>query len=640
MIIIQYSPQSKLSNSNPLKKKPIKISLPGSKYIANRVLLLASLAKGKSVIENYPDNEDINQVISEIKNIAEVKQGKNKITCWGNGGQVKPKKNKFYTHDNGTFTRLFLSVLSLSEKWVTLSGSEQMSGRPMGELVNVLKGLGVQFKDKYKDKDRGKDKGKSNDYLPLTLKGPLIPGQIEIDSNLSSQFISSLLIVLPLLKKDSELLVKGKLVSYSYIAMTMHWMKEFGVTVSYDSEKKKFTIPGQQSYSARKVVIPSDVVSASYFIAGGIMSQQDVWIENFDFSSKQGEIGFIDDVKKLGFKVVKGKDKILKINGATPSAKKDLDINFNYENKPDVAQSLLVLLSSMPFKKMVISKIAHLRFKETNRVENMAEELKKVGVKVNTTKENFILKPNFLKHKSTLVANVLNSHNDHRMAMSLSLLATETDFIALENENAIKKSFPDYYEYLEKLNFKIKALKDRYTRLILIGYRGSGKSSIGSALAKKLGLGYLSSDKIFQSKNGPEKNSIKDFVEKNGWEKFRKIETSILQELVKKENVVLDLGGGVIEKKENLKLLKDSKDSLVIYLEVDYKILKKRLAESFSKGRKNASRPELPDNDFTTLSKRLPIYREACDLKINNYDKKQTITIISNVWNKIKKKIK
>ncbi len=610
MIIIHYP-----KNISQKKNNSINLTLPGSKYIANRVLLLAALAKGKSVIKNYPQNQDINVVLKELSAISSIIKKQNTLEVIGNQGIVNPRRKKFYTHDNGTFSRFLVPVLALAGKWLTVVGSSQMNKRPMSDLILALKQLGVDFKE-------------NPSTLPLTLKGKIKAGVCHLSGQVSSQYFSALLIVLPLLADNSEIKIKGKLVSEPYIRLTMDLMKKFKVGVTFDEKKKTFFIPGKQMYQACSFTIPPDPVSASYFISGAGLIKKNITIKNYPYDSPQGESKFIDELKKTNLESTFVKNHLaILANGFTPKQKEKMI--FDFQDKPDVVQTFLVFVLGLSYREIKVKNIAHLRFKETNRVENTVKELKKCNVPIQATKNDFIVK----KAKNILPA-IVNSHGDHRMAMSLSWLSTLTDFIAIENHEAVAKSFPDYFSYLEKLGFCLNFFTKKILNVVLIGYRGSGKSTITNLLTQKLSWGKVSSDEYFIQKNGP----IKNYVEKYGWENFRKQESLLVKKLSAKKNFIIDLGGGVIEKEENLAYFKNS---LVIYLEVSEAELLKRLEKSYSRPSllgSSKKEPTLAEELKLVYRKRVPVYNKVADFIINNFDKNRTIKIIMNIINHFSKK--
>ncbi len=604
MVILHYDGWGESEKSHKT------LSVPGSKYIANRLLILAALAKGKSVIKNLPDNEDINLAVNELTSLSEITRKANgDLVVVGNGGVVSPQKKAFYTGDNGTFSRFLLSVLALGRDWVKISGSSQMSKRPMKALVSALGELGAVFKD-------------LAFTLPLEVKGPLQGGVCRLPGNISSQYFSALLLVLPLLKRESEIHIEGELVSKSYIDLTIALMKEFGVFV--EERGKVFKIKGDQTYKARELVIPPDPVSASYFMAWAGMAKRNLKIKQFQSAFIQNDSDFINDLKKMNLNYhLKDGDLLVLGEGFEPARGQKFSLDF--KTKPDVVQTFLVFAASLNLHSITINNIAHLRFKETNRVENTVKELRKCGINVAAKKNSFVL-----KKSNDIEANILDSHFDHRMAMSLALLSVVTDFIAIEHEEAINKTFPSYFDYLKKLNFKVTFFRKKVVNILLIGYRGSGKTTIAKILAKKLNLKRMSSDEIFTQKNGP----IENFVKENGWQEFRKQESAICRSLAEVEGAIIDLGAGVVEKKENLAYFKNS---VIVYLAVSEEEIVRRLKKSYWRPSLNEEGNEGKKLDLTRetnehYNRRLPLYYSGCDFKVNNGGKARTSRIIENIW--------
>src|SRR3989338_6398788 len=267
----------KIIEIKPIKAMDSEITVPGSKYIANRVLLLAALANGASKIKNVPDNEDISAAIGALKKFnIEIKiDKKNKeVIINGSNGNVAAPNEKIDVRNSGTLMRLITGFASLACGKTTITGSERIKQRPIKDLLKSINDLGV--------KCSSKNKG----FPPVEVEGGTLNGGItKIKGNVSSQFISSLLVISPYAKNDVEIIIETELVSKSYVDMTIGLMEKFGVNVKNENYKK-FKIKCNQKYVAKNYIIPADWSSANYFLAAAAIAPGKVKVNDVDLSQK------------------------------------------------------------------------------------------------------------------------------------------------------------------------------------------------------------------------------------------------------------------------------------------------------------------------------------------------------------------
>jgi 3-phosphoshikimate 1-carboxyvinyltransferase len=410
------------------------IEVPGSKYIANRVLMLAALSEGKSILSNVPRNNDIINAIKALENLGiDIQQSGNKLQITGTGGKIEPVTDSINVGESGTLMRFITAVSALSEKKVTITGSQRICERPVDHLIDALAQVGIKS-------------SAPTGCPPVSIEGGKISGgEIRIKGNISSQFISGLLLVAPFAQEDLKIILTSELVSVKYVDMTIDLMEKFGVKVKR-KDYSEFFIPKGQTYRPRNFTIPGDWSSASYFLAAAALLQEKITILNMDMNSLQGEAEFYKVLEAMGCKVKTEKESIT----LSASEKlKSLDIDMG--NMPDVAQTLAAIA---PFcaGTVTIRNIEHLRYKECDRILETANELRKLGAKITTTRDSITIQP------SRLTGAVVETHNDHRMAMSLALPGLKIENVIINNPQVSAKSFPNYWEKLQEIGVEIEEI--------------------------------------------------------------------------------------------------------------------------------------------------------------------------------------
>ncbi len=407
------------------------IRLPGSKYIANRLLPLCALAKSQSILTNVVDNNDINTAIEGLSQLG--------YLFFKQKGQlvISPRQAKLdqavnlYTAHSGTFSRFVTAIAALESFPVNINCSAKMATRPMLELFDSLKQLSVKV-----DSD--------NQCLPAIITGPIQTDFCRLDASRSSQYLSALLMIAPLLGNGLKIQLNGELVSRAYVDMTIKLMAKLGVVVI--EKDGLFTVEANQSYQGINYEIPCDPVSSTYFMAAAAISAGKITIKGFDFDSVQGESKFYQVLESMGVKV----ELNLAKNELTVIGNDDLKaIEVDMGTMPDAVQTLAII-ACFAKGQTKITNIAHLAYKESNRIEDTATELRKTGIKVKTTCDSLII------DGGLVLGAELNTHEDHRMAMSLALLGIKTKDIKIINAQVVEKSFPDYWDYLSQIGINSK----------------------------------------------------------------------------------------------------------------------------------------------------------------------------------------
>lgn len=409
------------------------VNIPGSKSISNRALLLATLAKGTTTLTNLLDSDDINYMLTSLKQLGvNYRLSNDNTVCEVDGlaGALNAKQAQtLFLGNAGTAMRPLCAALTLGQGEFTLTGEPRMEERPIGDLVDALRQLGANVTYL-----------KSEGFPPLTINATgLNGGDVEIAGDLSSQFLTALLMVAPLAKSRVVIKIKGELVSKPYIDITLALMAQFGVTV-VNNDYQSFVVESGQAYvSPGKVLVEGDASSASYFLAAAAIKGGEVKVTGVGTSSIQGDVKFADVLEKMGADIEWGDDYII-ARGA-PLKAVDLDMN----HIPDAAMTIATtaLFASGTTH---IRNIYNWRIKETDRLAAMATELRKVGAIVDEGQDYISVTP-----PSVINTADIDTYNDHRMAMCFSLVAFADCGITINDPDCTSKTFPDYFERFASL---------------------------------------------------------------------------------------------------------------------------------------------------------------------------------------------
>jgi 3-phosphoshikimate 1-carboxyvinyltransferase len=413
----------------PANKASGSIKLPGSKSISNRTLLLAALSNGTTEIHDLLMSDDTNRMLEALKALG-VSASNTKQEDWsitGVDGDFPIKSANLFLGNAGTAFRPLTAVLALSNGYYKLSGVPRMHERPIGHLVSALNQIGTNIK--YIDNEN---------YPPLAIAPASlhINQPIQIRGDVSSQFLTALLMALPLTGQQATIEVVGELISKPYIEITLNLMARFGVNINRDSWQR-FTIPANSAYtSPKEIYVEGDASSASYFLAAGAIAGN-VTVKGIDADSIQGDIKFADALASMGGIVNYDKNQVTASKPTTAKLKAiDLDCN----HIPDAAMTLAVL-ALFAEGKTTLHNIASWRVKETDRLTAMATELRKVGATVTEGKNYISITP-----PATLTPNAeIDSYDDHRMAMCFSLVSLGGVPITINDPNCVAKTFPNYF---------------------------------------------------------------------------------------------------------------------------------------------------------------------------------------------------
>lgn len=417
----------------PIAKFNGTINLPGSKSVSNRALLLAAMAKGKTRLTNLLDSDDVRHMLNALKALGIHYQLSDCHTICDIEGIDGPLKSnsalEIFLGNAGTAMRPLAAALCLSDGDIVLTGEPRMKERPIGHLVDALRQGGAKI-----------DYLEQDNYPPLRLRGGFEGGDISVDGSVSSQFLTALLMTAPLAIKETKITIKGDLVSKPYIDITLHMMRDFGVNVSHDNYQV-FHIQGQQHYiSPEKYLVEGDASSASYFLSAAAIKGGAVRVTGIGKNSVQGDIRFADVLEMMGAKITWGSDFIECQRGELNGI--DMDMN----HIPDAA---MTIATTALFAKgeTLIRNIYNWRVKETDRLNAMATELRKVGAEVEEGQDYIrVVPPKTLNHAE------IATYDDHRMAMCFSLVALSDTPVTILDPKCTAKTFPDYFKQFALLS--------------------------------------------------------------------------------------------------------------------------------------------------------------------------------------------
>jgi len=458
------------------------VTLPGSKSISNRVLLLAALSEGKTLIHGLLDSDDTRVMLDALRTLGcAVKHKAADVEITGLGGAASTSHAKLFLGNAGTAMRPLTAALAVRGGDFELSGVPRMHERPIGDLVDALRQLGCEIQ--YLGVEG---------YPPLRIGRPQLKldAPIRVRGDVSSQFLTALLMALPLVaKRDVVIEVVGELISKPYIEITLNLLARFGVAVAREGWQR-FTIPAGAHYrSPGAIHVEADASSASYFVALGAIGAQtgSIRIDGVGEDSIQGDIRFVDAARSMGAQVNGGPNHLQVTRGAWPLKPIELDCN----HIPDAAMTLamMALYADGP---STLTNIASWRVKETDRLAAMATELRKLGATVDEGADFIkITPPTQWKPAS------IHTYDDHRIAMCFSLAAFNPAGVPvrIEDPQCVAKTFPDYFE---ALFFLARTAAPRIPVICVDGPTASGKGTLASQVAHELGYHYLDSGALYR----------------------------------------------------------------------------------------------------------------------------------------------
>ena len=459
------------------------VLLPGSKSISNRVLLLSALCEGTTTVHDLLDSDDTRVMLAALRQLGcGVAQDGTTVTITGLGGRLqKTQALEFFMGNAGTAMRPLTAALAVMGGDFTLKGVPRMHERPIGDLVDALRLLGCRI-----------DYLGNEGYPPLRIREPnlVLEAPIQVRGDVSSQFLTALLMALPLAAAQRAITIDvvGELISKPYIEITLKLLARYGIAVQREGWSR-FVIPAGSHYrSPGSIHVEADASSASYFIALGALAQgQGITVQGVGADSIQGDIRFVEAAQLMGAHITSGPNSLHIQRGAWPLKGIDLDCN----HIPDAAMTLAVmaLYADSP---TTLRNIASWRVKETDRIAAMATECRKLGASVEEGPDWLRIHP--LPAGAWRAASI-HTYDDHRVAMCFSLAAFNADKVPvrIEDPKCVAKTFPDYFEAL----FSV-AQAHTVPVICIDGPTASGKGTLAARLAHTLGYHYLDSGALYR----------------------------------------------------------------------------------------------------------------------------------------------
>ena len=407
-----------------------KIICPSNKSYTHRAIFMASLADGKSMIKNILKSEDTIATINACKNFGvEIKEEENNLIV-DSPNELKLQGDIINAENSGTTIRIAAAISTLADTKIVLSGDQSLNKRPMQPLLKALESLGAKCSS-------------SNGTPPISILGKIKGGKVKIPGNISSQFISALMIVAPKLENGMLLNIQGELVSKPYVDATIMAMKKFNVNVEAEIPYKKYIIH-PQNYKSTTFAVPSDFSSLALLLSAAVLLGENLSIQMTMGDMPQADEAIIDILEKMGVVVTLDKN-VIKIK----SPKKLDGGKFDLNNSPDLvpAVAILALKASKPIE---IFNVKHVRYKETDRIAILARELAKLGIKVVEKKDGLVL-----KNPKNLIGADLNSENDHRLFMAFCIAGMYVGNCSVSHPESVKISYPDFIQEMKRIGCKI-----------------------------------------------------------------------------------------------------------------------------------------------------------------------------------------
>jgi len=402
------------------------VSVPGSKSLSNRALVVSSLAQGKSRLSNVLHSDDTRYMLSHLRTLGVALQtSDDQVEVEGRGGEFPPVQISMFCGNAGTTVRFLTALCALVPGAQVVTGDERMQTRPIRDLVEALVALGV-------------DIAAVTGCPPVTVRTGIVRGgAVRVRANLSSQYLSALLMVAPYAQQPVTLEVAGDLVSETYVELTLDVMAAFGVTVERP-HPQRFQIP-QQRYQGRHFAIEGDATSAGYWWALTALTASRVTVNNVQLSSHQGDIEFLHILERMGCTIIRqqgvtvqGPDRL------TSSGVVDMN------RLPDGVMTLAVL-SALARGETRIVNVANLRIKESNRLAALVTELRRIGIAAEELPDGLRIQGG-APHGADI-----ETYADHRMAMAFAILGARVPGIRIGTPECVSKSYPTFFEQLQAL---------------------------------------------------------------------------------------------------------------------------------------------------------------------------------------------
>ena len=406
------------------------VTVPGSKSITNRALLIGAMAEGRSAIENVLFSDDTIQMLNALKRLGfqfAIEEGERRVGVSGLGGQIPSSGAELNVGGAGTAMRFLIPFLTLGRGKFRVDGNHRMRERPIGPLLDAMQRLGASV---YSERD--------NRCPPVIAdsKTPFAGGTTRIDARTSSQFVSAMLMPAPLWREGLRLQVSGE-AARPFIEMTLRMMEAWGV--KWNVEADTISIPGGQAYRARRFTVEPDASSASYFAAGAALCGGTVTVPGLSSNSVQGDTALLSVLQQMGARVKWNTDSV-EVTGAGQLRGVDVAMNA----MPDMVATLAAIapFASSPTR---IRKVEFIRHHESDRIRSICAELRRLGASVTDLEDGLEIRPSRLHPAS------VETYDDHRIAMAFSIVGLKIPGVKIQNPGCVSKTFPNFFETLAAL---------------------------------------------------------------------------------------------------------------------------------------------------------------------------------------------
>lgn len=411
------------------------VNIPPSKSISHRAIICAGLSDGKSRIDNIILSDDMYATINGLRNLGvqiDINESVDTDRCSldiQGSGRLEIVNNEIDCNESGSTIRFLIPMGCLVDGEVIFAGSGKLVERPLKTYYQIFEEQGIEYETR-------------DGKLPLKVNGRLKPGIFKVPGNISSQFITGLMFVLPLLDGDSQIVITSELESKGYVDLTIDMLNKFSVDVEND-DYKSFRVKGNQKYMPCNYSVEGDFSQVAFFVVGGLLGN-DIKCKGMNFNSKQGDIAIIDIVKRMGGDI--------ELKGDCIHIKKSNTVGAIIDGSqcPDIIPVLAVLASLSKGETQIIN-AGRLRIKESDRLESTRTELNKLGANVEETEDGLIIKG--VDH---LDGGNVDSWNDHRIAMSMAIASIKAkEEVTLSDALAVTKSYPGFWDDFKSLGGKI-----------------------------------------------------------------------------------------------------------------------------------------------------------------------------------------
>jgi 3-phosphoshikimate 1-carboxyvinyltransferase len=403
---------------------------PGSKSLTNRALVIAALASGQTTLTGVLDSRDTEVMIDSLRRLGiRVEQSKADCTAIvaGGGGRVPAAAADLWLENSGTSIRFLTAMCAVGHGRFRLDGNTRMRERPIGDLLDSLGHFGIRVESEL-----------GTNCPPVVVQGSGLPGgSTTVNANVSSQFLSAMLMVAPCALGSVEIRLSGEMVSEPYVEMTLEVMSQFGVHVDRSAPGTYQIEP--QSYQGRHYDIEPDASAASYFFAAAAITGGNVTVRGLNASALQGDVHFVDALERMGC-VVTWSESGITVQG--PQTLRGIDIDMNAIS--DTAQTL-ACVAAFAQEPTRIRNVAHMRHKETDRVSAVVTELSRLGLKAEEHPDGLTI------HPGPVHAGTVATYDDHRMAMSFALIGLRVPGIVIADPGCTSKTYPEFFVDLNRL---------------------------------------------------------------------------------------------------------------------------------------------------------------------------------------------